>query len=105
MEMLVYGFVGAAAAFSFWIWTGSPNSETGEYVPDMLLSAFGKYLLLRWHKTRRKIFKLFLCPYCLSPWLAVSFALASGAHFWYGLLAGLCTAPFAALFFLIYKHL
>lgn len=104
MEILLYACIGSAAAYSFWVWCGSPNSETGEYSTDMIFSFIGKWLLIQLHETQNKLYKLPLCPYCLSVWIAFGGAIISQSLLC-SIFAAACTAPFVSLFMFIHKNL
>jgi hypothetical protein len=99
MAIIYCGFIGAAAAYSLWIWMGAPDSSTGEYNDNMILSALGEWLLFKWHSTKNKIYKLFLCPYCLSVWLAALVALSFDLSVYKSILSAACAAPFVSLFY------
>jgi hypothetical protein len=100
MDIIAYAFLAASVAYSHWIWSGSPNSDTGEYHTEMIFSFWGRFLLVQYHKAERlkPLFKLFLCPYCLSVWVAFGL----GGYFikdvFQALLVAVGTAPFITLF-------
>ena len=106
-ESLLIAFIGSAAAYSLWVWQGKPNAETGEYSTGMIFSNIARWLLIKYEKSGFgiNVFKIALCPYCLSVWLCFGVALLLSSALISGVLAALITAPFVSLFLFIDNQL
>jgi len=103
LDVLLISLVSSATAYSFWVWQGKPNPETGEYFSGMIFSELARRLLTKHHQSDKEltIYKIALCPYCLAVWVAFVVSLLIQASFISLVLAALTTAPFVSLFLLI----
>lgn len=87
---LIIGFAGQALARAIHFGLGSPVAGTGEYIPNMLLSSIGKWILQQYDSFEQKKtsidqvnpWKLFTCPVCLSVWITTILFFSIGGLTW-----------------------